>query len=69
MNDINQLKEKLAQAERREKNLEQRIKELSNSLSVTEIKQIQERSARLAAIVDSSDDAIISKTLKGIVTS
>jgi len=39
------------------------------ALDVTDIKQAEEKSARLAAIVTSSDDAIISKTLEGIVTS
>jgi len=39
------------------------------ALDITEIKQAEEKSAKLAAIVESSDDAIVSKTLESIVTS
>jgi PAS domain S-box-containing protein len=39
------------------------------ALDITDIKQAEERSAKLAAIVTNSDDAIVSKTLDGIVTS
>lgn len=39
------------------------------ALDITDIKKAEEKSAKLAAIVSSSDDAIISKTMEGIVTS
>ena len=38
-------------------------------MDITERNRAQVESARLAAIVSSSDDAIISKTLDGVITS
>ncbi len=39
------------------------------ALDVSDIKQAEEKSAKLAAIVESSDDAIISKTPESVITS
>jgi PAS domain S-box-containing protein len=42
---------------------------LSSVIDITERKRAEEAAARLAAIVESSDDAIISKDLRGVITS
>jgi PAS domain S-box-containing protein len=39
------------------------------AMDITELKQAEEKSAKLAAIIESSDDAIISKTLESVITS
>ena len=39
------------------------------ALEITDIKQGEEKSAKLAAIIESSDDAILSKTLESVITS
>ncbi|HEY4197814.1 MAG TPA: PAS domain S-box protein, partial [Mucilaginibacter sp.] len=38
-------------------------------IDITDIKQAEEKSAKLAAIIESSDDAIIGKTLESVITS
>lgn len=38
-------------------------------MDITDLKEAEEKSAKLAAIIESSDDAIISNTLNGIITS
>lgn len=39
------------------------------ALDITDIKEAEEKSAKLVAIIESSDDAIISKTLESVITS
>lgn len=50
-------------------NLDEIISGLIIAFDITDIKKAEERSVKLAAIVDSSDDAIISKTLDSVITS
>jgi PAS domain S-box-containing protein len=50
-------------------NEELRIAQIDLQRLVKKVTEGAERRARLAAIVDSSDDAIISKTLQGVITS
>lgn len=45
------------------------VRFIGTVLDITDHKKADERSAKLAAIIESSDDAIISKTLEGIITS
>ena len=40
-----------------------------NIVDITQLKRVEENSLKLASIVESSDDAIIGKTLDGIITS
>jgi PAS domain S-box-containing protein len=47
----------------------QSLQELRSRLDISEQRKAEEDQARLAAIVESSEDAIISKSLEGIVTS
>ena len=44
------------------------VRFMGTVLDITDLKQVEEKSARLAAIVASSDDAIISKTLDSVIT-
>lgn len=45
------------------------ITDIIYATNLAEIKKAEEQSARLSAIIESTDDAIISKTLNGIITS
>jgi PAS domain S-box-containing protein len=48
---------------------EQAVRFIGTVLDITDMKSGQEESARLAAIITTSDDAIISKTLESVITS
>ncbi|WP_377022440.1 PAS domain S-box protein [Mucilaginibacter angelicae] len=47
----------------------QAIRFIGTVLDITDIKTAEEQSAKLAAIIQSSDDAIISKTFESVITS
>jgi len=71
MEDIKELKERLARYKKENSELVQRVLELERTESRLKksARSMEEKSATLSAIVKSSDDAIVSKTLDGIVTS
>jgi PAS domain S-box-containing protein len=48
---------------------EQAVRFIGTVLDITDMKLAQEESSRLAAIIASSDDAIVSKTLESVITS
>jgi PAS domain S-box-containing protein len=48
---------------------EQATRFIGTVLDITDVKLAEERSAKLAAIIASSDDAIVSKTLESVITS
>jgi PAS domain S-box-containing protein len=45
------------------------VRFLGTVLDITDLKRAEAESARLAAIITSSDDAIVSKTLESVITS
>jgi two-component system sensor histidine kinase VicK len=71
MEDIKELKKKLARYQKENSELVKRVLELEKTESRLKksARSMEEKSATLSAIIKSSDDAIVSKTLEGIITS